>query len=72
MEGPSGALASQTYRSLRFRASKNNTLLQPCSTVSSLHTICAVAHQASGQNAFEINHLHVSHFIDDSPVCFGV
>lgn len=32
MDGPSGALASHTYRSLRFRASKNKTLLQPCST----------------------------------------
>lgn len=72
MDGPSGARASQTYRSLRFRASKNKTLLQPCSTASMLHTNGAVVHQANRQNLLGVNHLHVSHFIDDSPICFGV
>ncbi len=31
MDGPSGALASQIYKSFRFRDSKNSTLLHPCS-----------------------------------------
>lgn len=34
MEGPSGALANQTYRSFRFLASKKRTLLQPCIAIS--------------------------------------
>ena len=81
-DGPSGALATQRYKSFRLRASKNTTLEHPysadgvawCSAGVGLLAQLPVASTedkpACWQHikADEGPHLHVRHFIDHHPV----